>query len=390
MFDVHVLSENIKKYRKIKGLTQYELAEKLLISPQSVSKWECGMSTPDISNLCKISNILDISVDLLLGNVSVTEKAMIAVDGGGSQTEFILFNEAGKLLSRVVLSGCNPNYVSLSNCCAILKHGIDTLMKITSKISGIFIGASGFDCGNNANLIKEELSSHYKDVKIKCHTDIINVFASANIFKGNCLAATCSTGSVVYAYNCGSLSRYGGWGYMLENGGSAFGIGREALKTVLEEREGYGNHSLITEYIEKRLGSGVWESLPKIYEEGQYLVASFADEVLKAFDEDDAQAIQIIERCTNYLANRVTLAAKAHPYMRSIIISGSLIAKSTRYLNVLVSKLPNWLDVIIPNQPSIYGACLLCCKMCNINTNALEQGFSAQYNDLLQKNTASQ
>jgi transcriptional regulator with XRE-family HTH domain len=164
VFDIHILSENIKKYRKLKGLTQNELAEKLVISPQSVSKWECGLSVPDISNLCKISNLLEISLDLLLGNTEASEKAMIAVDGGGNQTEFLLFNESGKLLSRIVLPGCNPNYVSVNTCCAILKHGIDRLMGSTNKISGIFIGASGFDCGNNSKIVQADLSLNYKKV----------------------------------------------------------------------------------------------------------------------------------------------------------------------------------------------------------------------------------
>ncbi len=383
MFDLNILSENIKKYRKVKGLTQYELAEKLLISPQSVSKWECGLSVPDISNLCKISNLLDVSVDLLLGNISASEKVMIAIEGGSSQTEFILFNEKGKLLSRIVLSGCNPNYISFQNCCAILKHGIDTLMGITSKISGIFIGASGFDSGNNANKICEELKSVYGDIKFNCHTDIINVLSCADIFNGNCLAATCSAGSVVYAYNNGELSRYGGWGYMLENGGSAFGIGREAIKAALEEKEGYGKHTLITEYIEKRLGAGVWDSLPKIYDKGQYFVASFADEVLKAFEKGDAVAISIIEKCTDYLAKRITLAANANPHIKTIVISGSLIAKSNRYLEVLKKKIPPHLKVIIPSQPPIYGACIMCCKMCNADETLLKGNFTAQYNSLL-------
>lgn len=383
MFDIHTLSNNIKKYRKLKGLTQNELAEKLLISPQSVSKWECGLSVPDISNLCKISNILEISLDLLLGNAFASEKAMIAIDGGGNHTEFILFNEKGKLLSRVVLTGCNPNYVSINNCCAILKHGIDTLMGITNKISGIFIGASGFDCGNNSKIIKDELSLHYKGVKIECCTDIINVFAGANVFNSNCLAATCSTGSVVYALNNGNLTRFGGWGYMLENGGSAFGIGREALKAALEEREGYGAHTLITEYVEKQLSSGVWESLPKIYEKGQYYVATFADAVLKAFEKNDAIAKKIINRCADYLASRITVASKEYPHLKTVVISGSLIAKSEKYLKVLSSKLDDKLEIIIPKYPPIYGACVMCCKMCKVDIQVLENNFISQYNAIL-------
>lgn len=44
MFDMMRMAENIRMYRIRKGLNQYEFAEKLSISPQAVSKWECGVS----------------------------------------------------------------------------------------------------------------------------------------------------------------------------------------------------------------------------------------------------------------------------------------------------------------------------------------------------------
>ena len=56
----------IKKKRKEKGLTQTELADKLNISFQAVSKWETGETLPDTGILLELCNILDVSVDTLL------------------------------------------------------------------------------------------------------------------------------------------------------------------------------------------------------------------------------------------------------------------------------------------------------------------------------------
>ena len=61
------LAENIKKYRGIKNLTQEDLAEYLGITPQSVSRWERGESYPDITFLPALANILETSIDLLIG-----------------------------------------------------------------------------------------------------------------------------------------------------------------------------------------------------------------------------------------------------------------------------------------------------------------------------------
>lgn len=61
------LSENLKKYRIMKNLTQEEVAEYLGITPQSVSKWERGECYPDITFLPALANIFETSVDLLIG-----------------------------------------------------------------------------------------------------------------------------------------------------------------------------------------------------------------------------------------------------------------------------------------------------------------------------------
>ena len=62
-----MLKENIKQVRKSKGLSQEELAIKLNVVRQTVSKWEQGLSVPDSELLVKISEILETPVSTLLG-----------------------------------------------------------------------------------------------------------------------------------------------------------------------------------------------------------------------------------------------------------------------------------------------------------------------------------
>ena len=61
------LSENLKRFRIAKNLTQEDIAEFLHITPQSVSKWERGESYPDITFLPALANILETSIDELIG-----------------------------------------------------------------------------------------------------------------------------------------------------------------------------------------------------------------------------------------------------------------------------------------------------------------------------------
>ena len=67
--EIHMngISEKLLNLRKEKGVTQEEVAAKLGVSPQSVSKWENGISYPDISLLPLISDYYGVSIDYLLG-----------------------------------------------------------------------------------------------------------------------------------------------------------------------------------------------------------------------------------------------------------------------------------------------------------------------------------
>lgn len=62
-----MLSENIRNLRKAKGLSQEELAIKLNVVRQTISKWEKGLSVPDASMLISLAEELDTSVSILLG-----------------------------------------------------------------------------------------------------------------------------------------------------------------------------------------------------------------------------------------------------------------------------------------------------------------------------------
>ena len=63
----NTLGENIARLRKEKGMTQEDLAKELNISYQAVSKWENGISSPDISNIKLLAQFFGVSIDMLFG-----------------------------------------------------------------------------------------------------------------------------------------------------------------------------------------------------------------------------------------------------------------------------------------------------------------------------------
>lgn len=66
------IGENIKKYRKLRGFTQEELASELGVTAQAVSRWEAGVGMPDISLIVPIAQNLGVTTDILFGMDDIT------------------------------------------------------------------------------------------------------------------------------------------------------------------------------------------------------------------------------------------------------------------------------------------------------------------------------
>ena len=73
-----MLNENIKRIRKSKGLSQEELAIKLNVVRQTVSKWENGLSVPDSSMLIILANELDTNA----GKINIKNTFLTSLYGG--------------------------------------------------------------------------------------------------------------------------------------------------------------------------------------------------------------------------------------------------------------------------------------------------------------------
>ncbi|WP_195487321.1 helix-turn-helix domain-containing protein [Streptococcus parasanguinis] len=65
-------SERLKKLRKDTGLTQVDVASKLGISQQAYASWERGIKKPTQENLVRLAQILNVSVDYIVGNLQET------------------------------------------------------------------------------------------------------------------------------------------------------------------------------------------------------------------------------------------------------------------------------------------------------------------------------
>ena len=378
MFNPQALSANIKMYRKAKGISQNALASALSISPQSVSKWECGASVPDIENLCMISEILDVPLDVLLALSKENKKIMIGIDGGGTKTEFIMFTEDGVILERYMGGTCNPNIIGTEACAEMLIGGINTLLTVNSNVCGVYVGSAGFLLGNNAPTVRNALKLRYPHMKIKCNTDILNVVATATDAE-NCIAAICGTGSSVLVKEGEKLTVLGGWGYLLSKAGSGFDIGRDALHYASMDLDGMCEHTLITDIIKSKVGDTVTDIVAKVYKNDTSYVASMSTAVFEAYQNGDETAKKILHENAKSLADIINHAAKNYNCGNRLILSGGIVTKNEAFVDIIKKYLNKQLSLTIPQLPQTIGACILCAQNCGVSTEGLGDSLYKQY-----------
>ena len=106
-----MLKENIKTIRKSKGLSQEELAIKLNVVRQTISKWEQGLSVPDSEMLISISEVLETPVSTLLGE-NISESKVDDLKAISEKLEIINLqlsqrkNERRKMIRWLLISFC--------------------------------------------------------------------------------------------------------------------------------------------------------------------------------------------------------------------------------------------------------------------------------------------
>ncbi|MGN1181157.1 MAG: helix-turn-helix domain-containing protein [Suilimivivens sp.] len=101
MLDKENVGRTIALYRKMHGLTQKELADRLHISYQAVSKWEAGINMPSVEMLYEIAGILKVTVDILLNENALDNRQITYMDTGlNTQKLYVLKNEIKKLTSK--------------------------------------------------------------------------------------------------------------------------------------------------------------------------------------------------------------------------------------------------------------------------------------------------
>lgn len=143
-----MFGENLKAMRKAKGYTQEELAIKINVVRQTVSKWEKGLSVPDADVLSQIAEVLDTKVSVLLGGTITeeTDKDAVAEQLAKISEQLAIKNRRSKAICKTI--GMIVLAIMLLNILAI------TLFRINTS--------NEFDVNNSHSMIEIEGSAQNK------------------------------------------------------------------------------------------------------------------------------------------------------------------------------------------------------------------------------------
>lgn len=352
MIDLKYIGNRIKALRLEKGLTQSEFSDLLCISFQAVSNWERGITSPDLDNIVRIAELFGTTVDELLRPKG--EDLFLGIDGGGTKTEFAVISSDGSVLARTVKSGCNPNDIGYSKSFTLLSEEIDKIFSDYPSIKAMFLGIAGISVGNHAERLYSDLKKCYPKTKIQIKSDTFNLFA---MYDNASMAVISGTGSVVFVKSGTEYKRIGGWGYLLDNAGSAYDIGREVIRTALYEEDMKKTPSQLSNILRKKLNvKTVWEHINTIYSEGKPYIAKLASVAFEAYRKGDEDAARIIDESARALANLLNAGVELYGAEPTAIVSGGLFTHHTQIMQEHVKKYSN-VKLIIGGLPPIYGAC---------------------------------
>ena len=350
MSDIQQIGTNIRFYREKMGLTQRALADSVLVSFQAISAWERGLSIPDLENVVRLAHYFGVTVDALL--TGSAQELFVGIHGSSSTTEFVLFEKDGTVRNIIRLSGSNPNDRGLDASLDVLCGGMEQLLAGRSPKS-VFAGISGASVSDLRQAIIDQLKYRFR-THADVDTDAANVLSCATN-PDNAMAIICGTGSCVFVRKNSNRYRLGGWGHLLDQAGSGYDVGKDALRCALAAEDGLQEKTPLTCRIAEMFEGNPYNAFPMVYKNGRPYVAALAPKVVEAALEGDSCAVKILKENAQRLADLIQTAIRRFGVPEEIVASGSFIQH--KIFKTMVENMAE-VKLTLPDVPPVYGACV--------------------------------
>ena len=276
------------------------------------------------------------------------------IDGGGTKTTILIGDLEGNVVDKKVLGAFNINSIGSDGFKSLIDEVIQILASY-GKCLFLTIGAAGVSNIEMRSICEEKFFN--TGVPFELVGDHIIALEGAHN-GGEGLAVIAGTGSICFGKGKdGLIERTGGWGHISGDEGSAYSLGRDAIKYVAKDIDGYGQQTLLKSMLAEKFGLTKREDIIKfVYSGDKATIASVAPVVSYAYSLSDCVAISIIEENATALALALSGVKKKLGLDKAYVsFFGGLIDKDTPFRSVLLNKIKT-VDESIAYRDCIHDA----------------------------------
>lgn len=249
----------------------------------------------------------------------IVKDIIVGLDGGATSTKCVIADMEGHILARGIGGPSNQGYGEERKK-KLRKALSESLKPALNSLEGqpytrsFCLGMTGLNVGEMYNLIKDTALELLNPKKIKILGDMQIAFRGASLGQ---------PGIIIYAgtgTNCygedenGNIANVSGWGYIIDDEGAGYDIGRRALRALFREYDGRGRTTLLTKKILNYFSCDSPVKLcQKIYSYtgmSRSEIGNLAPLITEAVAEGDDTAKQILNRASKELALCVTTLVK--------------------------------------------------------------------------------
>ena len=283
-------------------------------------------------------------------------KYCIAIDGGGTKTDTVLFDTEGNILARHVGPGNNPTDIGCDEARKRLMEDIDAVYhNAGGAVETLYGGIAG--TLPNGDIYSDEISRRYDIRCIRIEDDGCNLISGAFGHADGC-GMVCGTGSSLFVRREGQPLRHiGGKGYMIDTGGSGFEIGRDAICMALRAADGRTEHTVLQELLGEMLGCPVDDRvIPMVHRGGRPYIASFAAAVFAGRRMGDCVCEEIFQRQSALMADLTYAAQTSFDGGFNVVAGGGIVSHFPEYFEAIKQKSAPGANLVLQNAPPVYGA----------------------------------
>ena len=279
------------------------------------------------------------------------------IDGGGTHTRVELRDMENRLIRRAEFGPFNINSIGESAFRSLLRE-VFAFCGGMESCARLCIGAAGISNPRVKEMLEEELQQSGFQGKWKLCGD--QEIALRGAMDGPGVVVVSGTGSICFGKNAaGETARSGGYGHLIDDGGSGYALGRDVLSSAVRALDGRAKDFGILQAVCDRLGGGPEMIVPFVYapETDKSAIARFSAIALDQADRGDPEALCILTQGAQELAQLVFAVQERLGLPRCrIALLGGLIAFENPYRQAVVDAL-TYLGAVVPaRHDALWGA----------------------------------